>query len=179
MERSSWSMILLLLFSRCRVHLFATPWTVACQAPLSMAFLRQEYWSGLPFPSPGDLPSPGIEPASPALTGRFFTPEPPGKPQSMTLAFLISFPWENWKDLRLYSLRKVTEGNPTWARSWQAWSIGSTVRHPVFIISVIRIMSACRRAGHLLRKKGWRQYWTECISDTASCQLSAWNTGGM
>ena len=45
----------------------ATPWTVACQAPVSMGFSRQEYWSGLPFPSPGDLPNPGIEPRSPAL----------------------------------------------------------------------------------------------------------------
>ena len=50
-----------------RVRLFATPWTVANQAPLSMGFSRQEYWSGLPFPSPGDLPNPGIEPGSPAL----------------------------------------------------------------------------------------------------------------
>ena len=46
---------------------FATPWTVACQAPLSMGFSRQENWSGLPFPSPGDLPNPGIEPGAPAL----------------------------------------------------------------------------------------------------------------
>ena len=56
---------------------------VACQAPLSMGFLRQEYWSGLPFPPPRDLPNPGIEPASPtspALAGGFFTTEPPGKP---------------------------------------------------------------------------------------------------
>ena len=50
-----------------RVRLFATPWTVAYQAPLSMRFSRQEYWSGLPFPSPGDLSDPGIEPRSPAL----------------------------------------------------------------------------------------------------------------
>ena len=56
------------------------PWTVAHQAPLSMKFSRQEYWSGLPFPPPGDLPNPGTEPPSPALTGRFFTTEPPGKP---------------------------------------------------------------------------------------------------
>ena len=58
------------------VRLFATPWTVACQAPLSMGFSRQEYWSGLPCPSPGDLPDPGIRPTSlvsPALTGGFFT----------------------------------------------------------------------------------------------------------
>ena len=53
---------------------------VACQAPLSMGFSRQEYWSGLPFPSPGDLPYPGIEPAFPTLAGRFSTTETPGKP---------------------------------------------------------------------------------------------------
>ena len=63
-----------------RVQLFVAPWTVAQQDPLSLEFSRQEYWSGLPFPSPGDLPDPGIEPASPALAG-FFTTEPPGKPQ--------------------------------------------------------------------------------------------------
>ena len=50
-----------------RVRLFATPWTVAYQAPPSMGFSRQECWNGLPFPSPGDLPDPGIEPGSPAL----------------------------------------------------------------------------------------------------------------
>ena len=49
------------------VRLFATPWTVARQAPLSIEFSRQEYWSGLPFPSPGDLPDPGVKPPSPAL----------------------------------------------------------------------------------------------------------------
>ena len=54
-------------------------WTVAHQAPLSMGFPRQEYWSGLPFPSPGDLPNPGIKLASPALPGKFFTAGPPGK----------------------------------------------------------------------------------------------------
>ena len=53
-----------------------TPGTVGCQAPLFMGFPGQEYWSGLPFPSPGDLPDPGIEPVSPALAGRVFTAEP-------------------------------------------------------------------------------------------------------
>ena len=62
------------------VRLFATPWTVAYQALLSMGFSRQEYWSGLPFPSPGDLPDPGIEPRSPALQADALTSEPPGKP---------------------------------------------------------------------------------------------------
>ena len=59
---------------------FATPWTVALQALLSMEIPRQECWSGLPFPSPGHLPDPGIEPTSPALGGEFFITEPPGKP---------------------------------------------------------------------------------------------------
>ena len=62
------------------VRLFATPWTVARQAPLSMGFSRQEYWSGLPFPSPGDLPNPGIEPGSPALQADALSSEPPRKP---------------------------------------------------------------------------------------------------
>ena len=61
------------VMSLSRVQLFATPWTVAHQAPLSMEFSRQEYWSGLPFPSPGDLPDPGIEPGSPALQADAFT----------------------------------------------------------------------------------------------------------
>ena len=55
------------------VWLFATPGTVAPQAPLAMGFPKQEYWSGLPFPPPGDLPNPGMEPESPAWVGRFFT----------------------------------------------------------------------------------------------------------
>ena len=66
------------------VGLFVTPWTIAHQAPLSMGFSRQEYWSRLPFPSPGDLPNSGIKSVSPALAGKFFTTEPPGKPQHYT-----------------------------------------------------------------------------------------------
>ena len=70
-----------------RVWLFATPWTIACQDPLSVGFSRQEYWSGLPFPTLGDLPDPGIKPAfltSPALAGRFFTT---GKPTHLSTEF--------------------------------------------------------------------------------------------
>ena len=69
----------------CCVQLFATPRTVAYQASLSMGFSRQEYWSGLPFPSPGDLPNPGIEPRSPALEADALTSEPPGKPNYIEL----------------------------------------------------------------------------------------------
>ena len=62
------------------VQLFATPWTVAHKAPLSMGFSRQEYWSGLPCPPPGGLPNPGIEPKSPALQADSLLTEPPEKP---------------------------------------------------------------------------------------------------
>ena len=62
-----------------RVQLFATPWTVAYQTPPSMGFSKQEYWGGLPFLSPGDLPDPGIEPGSPAFQADALTSEPPGK----------------------------------------------------------------------------------------------------
>ena len=62
-----------------RVRLFSTPWTIAYQAPQSMKFSRQEYWSGLPFPSPGDLPKPGIKPGSPSLQADALPSEPPGK----------------------------------------------------------------------------------------------------
>ena len=64
--------------SHSRIQLSGTPWTAAHQAPLSMGLSRQEYWSGLPFPPPGDLPDPGLNPTSSALAGRFLTTEPPG-----------------------------------------------------------------------------------------------------
>ena len=70
------------------VRLFAMPWTVAFQAPPSMGLSWQEYWSGLPVPSPGDLPNPVTEPTSThisSLAGRFFTTEPPGKPISLCM----------------------------------------------------------------------------------------------
>ena len=80
-------------FSLCKVRvkllscvlLFATPWTVTYQAPLSMGFSRQEYWSGLPFPSPGDLSNPGIEPRSPTLRTVALPSEPPEKPVSVRI----------------------------------------------------------------------------------------------
>ena len=62
--------------------LFETPWTIALQAPLSMGFSRQKYWSGLPCPPPGDLPNPGIKPRSPSLRADSLPSEPPGKPKN-------------------------------------------------------------------------------------------------
>ena len=92
------------------VHLSVTPWTIARQALLSMGFSRQEYWSGLPFPTPRDLPAPAIKPGSlvpPALAGRFFTTEPPRKPWNHVTLILIhlprmkrSFHWKPFKTLQ-------------------------------------------------------------------------------
>ena len=69
---------------------FVTLWTVTHQAPLSMEFSRQEYWSGLPCPPAGDLPDPGIEPMNPALANGFFTSEPHGKPLRLSFVQLLS-----------------------------------------------------------------------------------------
>ena len=71
------------------VRLFATPWTVACQALLSMGFSKQEYWSGLPFPSPGDFPHPGIKSGSPTLQVGSLPPELPGKPLNSDAVYLV------------------------------------------------------------------------------------------
>ena len=73
------------------VQLFVTPWAVAHQAPLSMEFSRQEYWSGLPFPFPGDLPDPGIKPGSLTLEADSWLSEPLGKSASTQIPILISF----------------------------------------------------------------------------------------
>ena len=92
---------LLLLFSLQVVsNSFVPLWTIAHQAPLSMGFYSQEYWSGLPCPSPGDLPHPGIKPASPASAHGFFTTEPPKKPvrnniRVQVLLVLLVF-WVRW-----------------------------------------------------------------------------------
>ena len=93
------------------VQLFVTPWTVACQSPLSMGFPRQEYWSRLPFPPLGNLLNPKIEPASPALAGRFFTTEPHEKPMgrgsvmvyiSCTVSFLLKIDKDNHQVCHLH-----------------------------------------------------------------------------
>ena len=87
----------------------ANPWTLACQAPMSVEFSRQEYWTGLPFPPPGDLPDPGTKPTSPvppALQVDFFTTEPPGKPQGC------------WGSIRLNNFVKVSQLQFGQAPSW-------------------------------------------------------------
>ena len=110
------------------VQLFAMPWTVARQTPLSMEFSTQEYLSGLPFPSSGNLPNPGIQPvflACPALAGRFFTTVPPGVPHISTSGIIAPYglPW--WLRQKRICLQHGRPGfNPRvrkipWRRAWQ------------------------------------------------------------
>ena len=79
---------------------FATPWTVICQAPLSTGFLKQKYWSRLPFPPPWNLPDPGMKFGSPALADGFFTTEPPGKPKVTNFKNMISMSELGTKEVR-------------------------------------------------------------------------------
>ena len=79
------------------VRLFETRWTVAYQSPTPMGFSRQGYWGGLPFPSPGDLPHPGIEPGSPALQADTLTSEPPGKPMLLTIPQMLMLTVYTWR----------------------------------------------------------------------------------
>ena len=88
---------------------FVTQETIACQALLSMGFSRQEYWSELLFPSPGDLPNPEIEPMSPEVAGEFFTTEPPGKPKSVYR--LLNSSQNKVEDITFWDNDKVSLGN--------------------------------------------------------------------
>ena len=83
--------------------IFAAPWTIACQAPLCMGFPRQEYWSGLPFPSPGDLPDPGIESRSPTLLEDSLLSESLGKPGVLVPEFM-KFPLKKVQIMSFYPL---------------------------------------------------------------------------
>ena len=91
--------------------LLVTPWAVAHLVPLATGFPRQECWSGLPFPSPGDLPDTGVEPTTSALAGEFFTSEPPGKPKSKYMWVLISYE----PGISLYSQHDRTNHHAFWS----------------------------------------------------------------
>ena len=115
-----------------RVWLFATSWTVAHQAPLFMGFSRQEYWSGLPFPSLVDLPDPGIKPRSPALQADALTSEPPGQVPKGYLTQPCLICWR---------VDRVSQRNDVyfWSEVWidflklQMWG-GQGIRGPTFLI---------------------------------------------
>ena len=127
----SWSLWLWMCVcaqSLSHVQLLVTPWTVACQSPLSMGFPRQEYWSGLPFPPLRHLVNPGIEPASPALAGRYFTTEPCEKPVgrgsvmvyiSCTVSFLLKIDKRQSSCLPLVQHKPFMTFCPQpWAQRW-------------------------------------------------------------
>ena len=104
---------------------FVTPWTIAHQIPLPTGFPRQDNWSEFPFPSPGDLPNPGIERESPAMSGRFSTTEPPGKPHKELVYNLLAvrrYLWSKELETSSYSqqirLLMVLE-----ARAKQPWEV--------------------------------------------------------
>ena len=103
------------------VTLFVTPWTVVCQAPLSMAFSRQEYWSGLPFPAPGDIPDPGIKHSSalsPDLAGGFFITVPPGKPIAVVGGqCLLSLSMAKWLWWYIQNTFYIHDNNWWWLRT--------------------------------------------------------------
>ena len=116
---------------------FATPWTVARQAPLAMGFPRQKYWSGWPFPSPGDLSFPWIEPKSPAWAGFFFfflTTEPPGKTILSLPAWKLVLEWSSWPQVQ-DSCSVVREAIPSLrAGEWEATGMpGSLLRMKVTV----------------------------------------------
>ena len=96
----------------------ATSWTVDCQVPLSMEFPRQEYWSGLPFPSPGDLPDAGNKLMPPASAGGFFTTEPPGKPQ------LVFYSW--WGTTMVRKIRRS-----------ERWMLEDNATH--FLVEIMKV----------------------------------------
>ena len=110
-----------------RVLLFVTPWTVAYQAPPSMGFSRQECWSGLPFPSPGDLPDPGIQPQSPTLQADTLPSESPGNSKFLLLVYFM---------YQLNYISSVTQSCPTLCDSMDCSLSGSSV-HGIFQARVL------------------------------------------
>ena len=101
------------------IGLVVSPWTVAHQASLSMGFSRQEYWSGLPFPSPGDLPNPETEPAPPALAGDFFTTEPLGSPHE-SFRYTYNVPVVDFPNLSMLFIF-LTLNRELLFLSWPVW----------------------------------------------------------
>ena len=99
-----------------------SPCIIACQPPLSMGFPRQEYWSEFPFPSPGDLPHPGIKPESPALAGRFFTTEPPGKPSNPGVRAKLD-QWQGWSHRDQQTPRSAKSLWPEGAAPSSKWEL--------------------------------------------------------
>ena len=145
------------------VRLFATPWTVAHQASLSTGFSRQEYWSGLPFPSPGDLPDSGIKPRSPALTSGFFTAEPLREAPGCECTSL-NFPNNN----QVLCVPKIINSLICTRPAWQDGEINTPVPPALRVPSLSgRLNSQHREVGYppgsgCSSIHGWRTTHTAC-----------------
>ena len=174
-----------------RVQLFATPWTVAYQAPPSMGFSRQEYWSRLPFPSPRDLPTPGIEPQSPTLQADALPYEPLGKPKkeinknnvdptilqywnsnSLTIWCKQPTPWK-----RPWCWERLKAGGERDDRGWDGWMASLTPWTWIWASSgswwwtgkpgVLRFMGSQRAGRHWETELNWtelRHYFIQITS---------------
>ena len=130
-----------------------TPWTVACSSVLVIS-QAQEYWSGLPFPSPGDLPDPNIEPVSPALAGGFFTIEPPGKPFIFLVTLKVS----------------VAQSCPTVCDPMDCSLPGSSV-HGIFQARILEWVAISFSGG----SSQWRGDWT-WVSSISGRLFTIWAT---
>ena len=137
-------------WSLSHVQLFATQWTVTCQAPLSMGFSRQEYWSGLPFPSPEDFPNPGIEPGSPALQADSLPFEPQGSPKNVQ-KFQKYTRTHTHTQTYIWGFPGGTSGKePTYQCRWRK-TYGSILGSGTFIY-LSTIWSPNSTAGYLFKK---------------------------
>ena len=143
-----------------------TPWTVTCQAPLSIRFPRQEYCSGLPFPSPGDLPHPGVEPLSPAQAGWCFTTELPGKPFGLFIKFWF------YILVAQYSLQEVL----TYGCSCRA--LGDNLQRCKYFGYLMRRVDSLEKTlrlggiGGRRRRGRQRMRWLDGINDSMDVSLS-------
>ena len=140
MRACVWSLLLQ------RVRLFATAWTIGHQAPLSMGFSKQEYWSRLPCPPPGHLPDPGIEPRSPPLQMDSLTAEPPGKPLDLRLTLNIVSSRDPWLDSTSSRLSASLYACCNALAKWH------TQRH----VTVLRLIVKCQKAQ-------WHNFWKSSL----------------
>ena len=157
-----WCCCCLVAFSRSVVSdSFVTPWTVARQAPLSMGFPRQEYWSGLPFPAPGHLPHPGMEPESPvscALAAGFFITESPGKPYLwVAIDWLLGKDPDAGKDWRQEE-KGTTEDEMV---GWHHWLDGHEFEQALGVGDGQGSLACCNPWGHKELDMTDRLNWTE------------------
>ena len=117
-------------YSLSRVQLFATPWAVARQAPLSMGFPRQEYWSGLPSPSPGGPPDPGVKPRFPALQAESLLSQPSKKPHSMNVPTYERY-WGRPSQLWAIDFQVTPHQPNTWQYFSRLWQLSYSHTHPL------------------------------------------------